>query len=88
MLRGICGSKKQEVTGGWRKLNNEEIRNMPFLPDFSSMIKSMRLRRIEHIARMVLLKNPYRIFYNIVFCVQSVRELGIFRRILQPLSSG
>jgi hypothetical protein len=51
LLRGIFGPKKEEVTGGWRKLNNEELHNMPFLPDIiSTMIKSMRLRRVEHIA--------------------------------------
>jgi hypothetical protein len=28
VLRGICGPKRDEVTGGWRKLHNEELHNL------------------------------------------------------------
>jgi hypothetical protein len=30
VLRRIFGPKRDEETGGWRKLNNEELRNVPF----------------------------------------------------------
>jgi hypothetical protein len=40
----IFDLKRDEVTGGWRKLHNEELRNLHFLPSVLRMIKSMRMR--------------------------------------------
>jgi hypothetical protein len=40
------------VTGGWRKLHNEEIRDLYSLPSIIRMIKSRRMRWMEHVARM------------------------------------
>jgi hypothetical protein len=39
VLRKIFGPKRDEVTGGWRKLHNEEIRNLYCLPSIIRMIK-------------------------------------------------
>jgi hypothetical protein len=39
MLKRIFGSKKDEVTGGWRKLDNEELHNLYSLPRIINMIK-------------------------------------------------
>jgi stalled ribosome rescue protein Dom34 len=33
VLRRIFGSKRDEVTGEWRKLHNEELNDLYFLPD-------------------------------------------------------
>jgi hypothetical protein len=33
VLRRIIGTKRKEVTGGWRKLHNEELHNLFSLPD-------------------------------------------------------
>jgi hypothetical protein len=44
VLRRIFGPKRDEVTGGWRKLNNEEIHNMYSSPSIIRMIKSRRMR--------------------------------------------
>jgi uncharacterized membrane protein len=44
MLRRILGPKKDEVTGDWRKLHNEELHNFYSSPKIINMIKSMRLR--------------------------------------------
>jgi hypothetical protein len=38
-LKGICGTKGEEVTGGWRKLRNEEFRNLYSVPDIITVIK-------------------------------------------------
>jgi hypothetical protein len=35
VLRGIFGPKRDEVTGDWRKLRNEEFHNLQTLPDRS-----------------------------------------------------
>jgi hypothetical protein len=39
----IFGPKRDEVTGGWRKLHNEELRNLYFSPNIIRMIKSRRM---------------------------------------------
>jgi hypothetical protein len=44
VLRGIYGSKKDEMTGGWRKLLNEELHNLYSSPSIIRMIKSSRMR--------------------------------------------
>jgi hypothetical protein len=44
MLRRIFGPKRDEVTGGWRKLHNEELHSLYSSPDISAIIKSRRMR--------------------------------------------
>jgi hypothetical protein len=48
---GIFGPKRDEVTGGWRKLHNEELRNLYPSPNIIRMIKSRRMRWAGHVAR-------------------------------------
>jgi hypothetical protein len=43
-LRGIFGLKRDEATGGWRKLHNEELHNLYFSPSIIRIIKSRRTR--------------------------------------------
>jgi hypothetical protein len=40
VLRRIFGPKKDEVTGRWRKLHNEELHNLYSSPSIIRMIKS------------------------------------------------
>jgi hypothetical protein len=42
VLRRIHGPKRDEVTEGWRKLHNEELRNLYSSPSIIRMIKSRR----------------------------------------------
>jgi hypothetical protein len=51
-LRRIFGPKRDEVTGGWRKLHNEERHNLYSSPSIIGMIKSRRMRWAGHVARM------------------------------------
>jgi hypothetical protein len=44
MLRRIFGPKRAEVTGGWRKLHNEELRNLNSSPSIIRMIKSRKIK--------------------------------------------
>jgi hypothetical protein len=57
MLRRIFGTKRDEVTGGWRKLRNEELHNFYSSPSISRMIKSRRMRWAGHVARMERRRN-------------------------------
>jgi hypothetical protein len=42
VLKRIFGPKRDEVTVGWRKLNNEELHNMYSFPSIIGMIKLCR----------------------------------------------
>jgi hypothetical protein len=44
LLRRIFGPKRDEVTGGWIKLHNEELHNLYSSPSIIRMIKSRRMR--------------------------------------------
>jgi hypothetical protein len=50
-LRRICGPKKDEVTGGWRKLHNE-LHNLYSLSNIIRVTRSKRTRWAGHVARM------------------------------------
>jgi hypothetical protein len=60
-LRRIFRSKRNEVTGGWRKLHNEELHNMYSSPNIIRMVKLKRVRWAGHVARMGEKTNAYRI---------------------------
>jgi hypothetical protein len=52
VLRRIFGPKRDEETGGCRKLHNEELHNLCSSPSVIKMIKSRRIRLAGHVARM------------------------------------
>jgi hypothetical protein len=52
VLRRIFVAKGDEVTGKWRKLHNEELCDLYFLPSIIRIIKSRRMRWVGHAARM------------------------------------
>jgi hypothetical protein len=52
VLRRIFGRKRDEVTGGWRKLHNEELRDLYSSPSIIKIIKARRMRWQGHVARM------------------------------------
>jgi hypothetical protein len=61
VLRRLFGQKKDEVTGEWRKLHNEELRDLYSSPSIIRIIKSMRMRWAGHVARMGEKRNAYRL---------------------------
>jgi hypothetical protein len=51
VLRKIFGPKRDEVTGGWRKLHNKELRDLYSSPSIIRIVK-LRMRWAGHVARM------------------------------------
>jgi hypothetical protein len=56
--RGIFGPKRDGVTGGWRKLHNEELHNLYSSSSIIRIIKSKKWA--GHVARMGEKRNVYR----------------------------
>jgi hypothetical protein len=52
VLRRIFGPKRDEVTGEWRKLHNEELHILYSSPNIIRQMKSRRMRWAGHVARM------------------------------------
>jgi hypothetical protein len=51
LLRRIFGPKRGEVVGGWRRLHNEELRNLYGSPNIIRTMKSRRMGWAEHVAQ-------------------------------------
>jgi len=52
VLRRVFGPKRDEVTGEWRKLDNEELSDLYSLPNIVRVVKSRRMRWAGHVAHM------------------------------------
>ena len=52
MLRRVFGPNRDEVTGEWRKLYNEELNDLYSLPNIVRVVKSRRMRWTGHVAHM------------------------------------
>ena len=50
VLRRVFGPKRDEVTGEWKKLHNEELSDLYSLPDIVRVVKSRRMRWAGHVA--------------------------------------
>jgi len=61
VLRRIFGPKRDEVTGEWRKLHNEELNNLYSSPNILRVIKSRRIRWAGHVECMGEGRGVYRV---------------------------
>ena len=52
VLRRIFGPRRDEVTGEWKRLHNEELNDLYSSPNKVRVIKSRRMRWAGHVARM------------------------------------
>jgi hypothetical protein len=77
VLRRISGPKRDEVTGGCRKLHNEELHNLYSSLSIIRFSKSRKMRLVGHVARMGEKRNAYRI---LVGKLEGKRPLGGPRR--------
>ena len=77
VLRRTFGSRRDEVTGEWRKLHNEELNDLYCSPNIVQVIKSRRMRWAEHVARMGDTRGVYKV---LVGKPEGKRALGRPRR--------
>ena len=77
VLRNIFGVKKDEIRGEWRKLHNAELHAFYSSPNIIRSLKSRRLRRAGHVARMEQPRNAHRV---LVGKPEGKRPLGRSRR--------
>ena len=77
MLRRAFGPKRDEVTGEWRKLHNEELSDLYSLPNIVRVVKSRRMRWAGHMARMGVGRGVHRV---LVGKPEGKRPLGRPRR--------
>jgi hypothetical protein len=61
IINQIFGPKRDEVTGGWRKLHNEELHGLYSSPSIVRVIKARRMRWAGHVARMGEVRGAYNI---------------------------
>jgi hypothetical protein len=73
MLRRIFGPKRDEVMGEWRKLHNEELRDLYSSPSIIRIITLRRTRWAGHVAQMGEKRNAYRF---LVGNLEERRPLG------------
>ena len=73
----LFGTKRDEITGEWRKLHNAELHALYSSPNIIRNLKSRRLRRAGHVACMEQSRNAYRV---LVGKPESKRPLGRPRR--------
>jgi hypothetical protein len=77
VLRRIFGPNRDEVTGEWRKLYNEELHNLCSSPDIIRQVKSRRIRWAGHVARMGEERKLYKVLLG---KPEGKRPLGRPRR--------
>jgi len=62
VLGRIFGPRRDEVTGEWRRLHNEELNDLYTSPNIVQVIKLRRMRWAGHVARMGEERGVYMIF--------------------------
>ena len=77
VLRRIFGPRREEVTGEWRKLHNEELNYLYSSPNIVRVIKSRRTRWAGHVARMGEERGVFRVLLG---KPEGRRPLGRHRR--------
>jgi len=76
-LRRVFGPKRDEVTGEWRKLHNEELSDLYTFPNIVRVVKSRRMRWAGHVACMGEGRGAQRV---LVGKLEGKRPLGRPRR--------
>jgi hypothetical protein len=81
VLRRIFGPKRDEVTGGWRKLHNEELHGLYSSTGIVRVIKARRMRWAGHMARMGEVRGAHNILVVSRVGRNHYEDLGVDGRI-------
>jgi hypothetical protein len=81
VVRRMFGPKRDEVTGGWRKLYNE-IHNLYSSPNIVRMINSRRMRCVGHAVCMGKMRNAFKFWWESLKGIDHLEDLGIDGRML------
>jgi len=82
MYRRIFGPKKDEVTGKWRKLHNEELNDLYTSPSIVRVIKSRRMRWAGHLACMGERRGIYRVLVGNLRERDNLRDPSLDGRLI------
>jgi hypothetical protein len=76
VLWEILEPLRDEVTGGWRRLPNEELHNLYSPPNISGIIKSKRMRWAGHVMCISEMRNVYKILVGKLEGKRTLRRPG------------
>jgi hypothetical protein len=82
VLRKIFGPKRDEVTGEWRRLHNEELNDLYSSPNIIRVIKSRRMRWEGHVARIGEGRGAYRFWWRDLREGDHLEDPGVDGRII------
>jgi hypothetical protein len=82
VLRRIFGPKRDEVTGEWRRLHNEELHALYSSLNVIRVIKSRTLRWVGHVARVGENRGAYRVSVGKLMEGDHLEDLGVDGRII------
>ena len=78
----MFGPKRDEVTGEWKKLHNQELSDLYSLPNIVRVVKSRRTRWAGHVARMGQRRGVNRVLVGKLKERDRLRDPGIDGRII------
>jgi hypothetical protein len=82
MPREIFGAERDEVTGEWRRLHNEELNDLHFSPNIVRVIISRRMRRAGNVARTGKRRGVYRVLVGRPEGKNHLKNSGVDGRII------
>jgi hypothetical protein len=82
VLRRIFGPKRDEATGEWRRLHNEELNDVYSSPNIIRVIKSRRMRWAGQVARMGEKRGACRIWWGDLREGDHLGDPGVDERIM------
>jgi len=77
VLRRVLESKREEITGDWKKLHNEELHNLYPSPDIIRAFILSKMGCMEHVAYMEEMRSAYKIFAKNLKRRDHSEDLGI-----------
>jgi hypothetical protein len=85
VLRRIFGPKRDEVTGEWRRLCNEELNDLYSSPNIIRVIRSRKMVWAGHVACMGEIRGTYRVLARKLRKRDHFEDLGVGGRIILKL---